>query len=245
MLIQVENKIKELKALKSKQYYKQKDADLQNWGIAKEGKGKKATPIVITDEEYENLIKVYNGVGKTGRNTVAIGLRKAATIAMVVCVVAAVTALFTSASKGFVWASLWIMAGFAFSTLFKGIAEAIRLLQQILDGGKDGIPEKEDETAPAAPVMAAAPVMPGYYPVQPPIYQANYAQPIPQPYYTPAPPITTAPVAPVAPTAPVAPVAVKEEEKKADDYSSMPSYDFNPQDDFFTKPYEPKSTFGE
>ena len=57
MITQVENKVKEIKALKRKEYYKQKDTDLQNWGIAKEGKGKKATPIVITDEEYENGLK--------------------------------------------------------------------------------------------------------------------------------------------------------------------------------------------
>ena len=49
MVIQVENKIKELQELRSKEYYKQKDADMENWGIAKEGKGKKATPVVISD----------------------------------------------------------------------------------------------------------------------------------------------------------------------------------------------------
>ena len=58
MLIQVENKIKELKSIKSKEYYKQKDLDLENWGIAREGKGKKSPPIAITDEEYERLKKL-------------------------------------------------------------------------------------------------------------------------------------------------------------------------------------------
>lgn len=233
MLTQVENKIKELKTLKSKEYYKQKDTDLQNWGIAKAGKGKKATPIVITDEEYENLIKLSNGVGKTGRNTVAIALRKASTIAMVVCTVAAGTALFTSASKGFVWFSLWLMAGFAFLTLFRGLSEAIRLLQQILDGGKGGIPETVPENAPAAPVTA---VPNGFIPVQPPIYPAAY----PQPIYAPAP--QAVPVAPQVVQAPPA-IVNSAEETKPSDYSTMPNYNFNPNEDFFSKPYEPKATF--
>ena len=243
MIIQVEKKIKELQELRSKEYYKRKDTDLENWGIAKEGKGKKATPIVITDEEYEKLIKTSNGVGKTGRNTVAIKLSKAATVAMVVCCVAAVVALITSVSKGFVWASLWVMAGLTFSLLFKGIAEAIRLLQQLLDGGNTSEIIKKE-----APVIATAPVITTYAPVQPPIYQQYPAYPqYPQPtYYTPAaqPAAPVAPVAPVAaPAAPVAPAAPAE--KKADDYKSIPAIDFNPNDDFFTKPYEPKATFGE
>lgn len=234
MITQVENKVKEIKALKRKEYYKQKDTDLQNWGIAKEGKGKKATPIVITDEEYENLIKLSNGVGKTGRNTVAIALRKASSIAMLVCIVAGATALFTSASKGFIWFSLWIMAGFAFFTVFRGLSEAIRLLQQILDGGKGNVPEAEAETpaAPAAPVVAAPNA---FYAVQPPVYQAPYP---PQAYYAPMP---VPPVAPVAPEIVTGPA----DTAKPTDYSAMPTYDFNPTEDFFAKGYEPKATFGE
>lgn len=241
MVIQVENKIKELQELRSKEYYKQKDADLENWGIAKEGKGKKATPIVITDDDYERLIKTSNGVGKTGRNPVAIKLNKAAFIAMVVCCVAGVVALITSSSKGFVWGSLWVMAGLVLSLIFKGIAEAIRLLQQLLDGGNTSEIIKKE-----APVITTAPVVQTYAPVQPPIYQQYpaYTQ-YPQGFYAPAAPVApTAPVTPVAPAAPAAPAAAPEK-KKADDYNSIPSIEFNPQDDFFAKPFEPKSTFGE
>lgn len=237
MVIQVENKIKELQELRSKEYYKQKDADMENWGIAKEGKGKKATPVVISDEDYERLIKTSNGVGKTGRNPVAIRLSKAASISMIVCAVAAIVALITS--KGFVSASLWVMGGLVLFTLFKGIAEAIRLLQQILDGGNTSEVIKKE-----APVITTAPVMPAYAPVQPPIYQQYppaYAQ-YPQSYYAPvAPTVQTATPAPaVTPVAPTAPA-----EKKAEDYNSIPAMDFNPNDDFFTMPYEPKATFGE
>ena len=227
MLIQVENKIKELKELKSKQYYKQKDMDLANWGIAREGKGKKAPPVAITDEEYETLIKASNGVGKTGRNKVAISMNKAAYISLIVCIVAGVVSLIVSSSKSFIWMSLWIMAGFAFMGIFKGLAEAIRLLQQILDGGSSGIPEKAED-APAAPDMA------NFIPVQQPVYQPYP----PQPFYAPAPPITTVNVPNVTPVAP-APAPAAPVEPKRSDYSSMPDYNFDPQDDFFTKPYEP------
>ena len=234
MLIQVENKIKELKELKSKEYYKQKDLDLENWGIAREGKGKKAPPVAITDEEYEALIKISNGVGKTGRNKVAITMSKASVASLIICIIAGIVSFVVASSKGFVWMSLWIMAGFAFMGIFKGLSEAIRLLQQILDGGKDGIPEKTED-APAAPAKAA------FIPVQ----QAPYPYP-PQPFYAPAPPISTVsvpnvtPVASRAPVAPApAPAAPAEPQKNG--YESMPSYDFNPQEDFFTKPYEPQS----
>lgn len=230
MLIQVENKIKELKSIKSKEYYKQKDMDLENWGIAREGKGKKSPPIAITDEEYESLIKASNGVGKTGRNKVAIRMSKAGSASLFVCIAAAVVSLIVSDSKSFIWFSLWIMAGFAFMGIFKGLAEAIRLLQQILDGGKDGIPEKAADTvaAPQAPIPAFVPMQ------QAPSYQPYAPQPAPQAFYAPAPAphITTVNVPNVTPVAPASPA-------KQNDYSNMPNYDFDPQDDFFTKPYEP------
>ncbi len=238
MITQVENKVKEIKALKRKEYYKQKDTDLQNWGIAKEGKGKKATPIVITDEEYENLIKLSNGVGKTGRNTVAIALNKASVFTLVICALIAIVSLISGANVGFIACSV---AGFGFALTFKGLSEAVRLLQQILDGGKGGIPEATPEEN-AAPVAAAAPQTPpvppafiatpnGYIPVQPPIYPAGY----PAPYYSPVP--QAAPVE--------APAIVTAGDAKPTDYSAMPNFNFNPQEDFFGKAYEPKATFGE
>lgn len=235
MVTQVENKIKELKALKRKEYYKQKDADLKNWGIAKEGKGKNATPIVVSDDDYESLIKVSNGVGKTGRNPVAIALNKAAVLAAIICGLVAAVSLISGANTAFVGFS---MAGFAFALIFKGLSEAIRLLQQILDGGNGGVPEAapEEAPAPAQPVAAPAYIATpnGFVPVQPPVYQAPYAQ---QPYYVPAP--QPAPVA--APTIVTAPA----ENAKSNDYSSIPDFDFNPHEDFRTGTYAPKETFGE
>ena len=50
-----------------------------------------------------------------------------------------------------------------------------------------------------------------------------------------------APAATEAPAAPAAPA----EAPKANDYSSMPEFDFNPQDGFFANNYAPKETFGE
>ena len=54
---------------------------------------------------------------------------------------------------------------------------------------------------------------------------------------------TAASEVPAAPAPVVAPSAPAE--KKAEDYNSIPAMDFNPNDDFFTMPYEPKATFGE
>ena len=229
MVTQVENKIKELKALKRKEYYKQKDTDLRNWGIAKDGKGKKATPIVITDEEYENLIKLASGVGKTGRNGISILLNKASGLTAVICGLIAIFSLISGGNINFVAFSV---AGVGFALTFKGLGEAIRLLQQILDGGRGVVPEAEPE-APAAPAFVAAPN--GFVPVQPAVYQVPYPQ---QPYYTPAPAPQPAPVAPPIVTSPA-------DTAKPTDYSTMPDFNFNPNEDFFAKGYEPKPTFGE
>lgn len=238
MVTQVENKIKELKALKRKEYYKQKDADLQNWGIAKDGKGKKATPIVVSDDEYEALIKISNGVGKTGRNTVAIILNKASVAAAIICALVAIASLISGASSSFVGFS---MAGFGFALIFKGLSEAIRLLQQILDGGNGGVPEAvpEETAAPAQPVAAPAYIATpnGFVPVQPPVYQTPYQQP----YYVPA--AQPAPAQPVA--APTIVTAPAEAAPKANDYNSIPDFNFNPHEDFRTGTYAPKETFGE
>ena len=247
MATQIEAKIKELKTLKRKEYYKQKDTDLKNWGIAKNGKGKKATPVVISDDEYENLIKLSSGLGKTGRNPVAITLRKASVTTAVLCAVIALFSLFSGANSNFVAFSA---AGFGFSLVFRGLSEAIRLLQQILDGGKGVIPEEEPEEpefqAPAAPFAAPngfAPVQPPVYqaPVQPPVFQAPAYQPSypQQPYFAP----NTAPVAP--PIVNAAAPAPAPEKPKTSDYHTMPTFVFNAKTDLFPEGYEPKSTFGD
>ena len=88
MLEQVENKIQELKKLRAEEYYKKKDADLKAWGLTAKVDGKKVTPIIVTDEEYEELVKASNGVGKTGRNPVANMLNILAWLIIVVSAVA-------------------------------------------------------------------------------------------------------------------------------------------------------------
>ena len=237
MITQVENKVKEFKSSKRTEYYKQKDADLKNWGIAKNGKGKKATPIVISDDEYENLVKLSSGLGKTGRNPVAIALRKASVTTAVLCVTIAIFSLFSGANINFVAFSV---AGIGFSLVFRGLSEAIRLLQQILDGGKGVVPEAEPEEqeAPAPAPVAPYAVPNGFAPVQPPVYQVPYPQaPYPQqPYYAPA-PVAAPPIVNAAAPAPVADTA------KKTDYSTMPTFDFNSQTDLFPEGYEPKSNF--
>ena len=83
MLEQVEQKIQELKKLQAEEYYKKKDADLNTWGLTSKKNGKKTTPIIVNDEEYEALIKASSGVSKAGRNSVA-NILKACSVASVI-----------------------------------------------------------------------------------------------------------------------------------------------------------------
>ena len=133
MLEQVQAKIKELQKLQAEEYYKKKEEDLREWGlVARKEKGK-TTPLVVTDEEYFALIKASNGVGKSGRNSVAVLLNA---LSLSVLVIAAISGfVFESLSDelGFVYMSLCFVVGIVFAALLKGVAEAVRLIQQIID----------------------------------------------------------------------------------------------------------------
>lgn len=133
MLEQVDLKIKELKKRQTEEYYKKKDADLRAWGLTTKKDGKKEIPIIVTDDEYEALIKASNGVGATGRNTVAIALNVlSVTIVIVGAIIASVVAALAE-NLGFVYFSLIFAGSVALGLIAKGIGEAVRLLQQILD----------------------------------------------------------------------------------------------------------------
>lgn len=134
MLEQVELKIQELKKLRAQEYYKKKDADLKAWGLTTKVDGKKVTPIIVTDDEYEELVKASNGVGKVGRNSVA-NLLNILSVAIIIigCIVGIVVAdLF--ADFAVVSFTLALVISAIVSVIFRGIAEAIRLLQQLIDG---------------------------------------------------------------------------------------------------------------
>ena len=133
MLEQVQAKIKELQKLQAEEYYKKKEEDLREWGLVARKENGKTTPLVVTDEEYFALIKASNGVGKSGRNSVAVLLNA---LSLSVLVIAAISGfVFESLSDelGFVYMSLCFVVGIVFAALLKGVAEAVRLIQQIID----------------------------------------------------------------------------------------------------------------
>lgn len=133
MLEQVQAKIEELQKIQAEEYYKKKEADLRSWGLVAKKENGKVTPIIVTDEEYNALIKASNGVGKSGRNGIAVLLNALSIAVIVVAAIAGFVLESLSAELGFVYMSLCFVVGIVFAALLKGVAEAVRLLQQIID----------------------------------------------------------------------------------------------------------------
>lgn len=199
MLEQVEQKIQELKKLQAEEFYKKKDTDLSTWGLTSKKNGKKSTPIIVTDDEYEALIKASNGVGKSGRNPVANTLKAFSVASIIVGTVAGATAWFSAEKMGFIWFSVAVLTAVVISLIFHGLSEAIRLLQQILDREPLRRPDPlHTRVQHNQPIPTQAPV---YMTAQPPIYQAASApQPAPHPYY--GAPVHSVPVQPAVQPAP-------------------------------------------
>lgn len=182
MLEQVENKILELKKTQAEEYYKRKDADLQAWGLTYKTDGNKVTPIIVTDEEYEALIKASNGVDRVGRNPFAKALNILSYIAASIGAVAGAVVAGLSDELAFVYFTLCLIAGLAVAITFKGMAEIIRLLQQIIDSKPNEKPEDialtaeqiKSQNKKAAHPKAQQPVQPQAQPQvqpQPAVYQ--------------------------------------------------------------------------
>lgn len=185
MLEQVENKIQELKKLRAEEYYKKKEEDLKAWGLTTKVDGKKVTPIIVTDEEYEELVRASNGVGKVGRNSVANMLSVFSWVILVIGAIAGAVA--ASLSKDYAVIAFTISIGIAaiVAVIFTGLAEAIKLLQQLLDGRnlekpdaslvkKPKIKKVDNAAAAPAPAQAQAPLYVPY-----PVQGQNYAYPYP------------------------------------------------------------------
>lgn len=244
MLEQVESKIHELKKQQAEEYYKKKDADLNSWGLTTKRSGNKTTPIIVTDDEYEALIKAANGVGTSGRNSTANLLSSVAVAIIVIGTLGGAAIWAMSDNLGFAWFTLCVLGSLVLALIFRGISEAIRLLQQLIDM-KPLV--KPDPAHAAAPVQQPVQQMPAaaqgaQYTGQPPIYQAAaYRQPVAQPYYG-APAAPTAPTAPVAPAAPVQQTPAQEAQipnyGAPQNYNEMPVFDVNIQDDFFSGDHE-------
>lgn len=185
MLQKVEDKLKELNKKKSEQYYKKKEADLIAWDlVARKGE----PPIVVTDEEYDALVKANNGVAT--RNSVATLLNIISIVTLVFGIIGAFLANTLLGDKGFFYAIIIAVLGIVFATALGGIAEAVKLLQQLIDDKPLKAPEehKPPKTEPAPGVVVqpvAPPVMYQQQPVQPvyqtPVYQTPVYQP---PVYT-------------------------------------------------------------
>lgn len=193
MLEQVELKIQELQKAQAEEYYKKKEADLRSWGLVSKKENGKVTPLVITDEEYDALIKASNGVGKSGRNTIAVLLNALAIAVILVSVIAGFVLETLADELGFVYMSLSFVIGIVFAAILKGVAEAVRLLQQLVDEKPIRIPTEAARKTEAAvkPQRVVAVSTPN---VQQPIvvqeqaftYQQVPQQPVvPQPVYQP------------------------------------------------------------
>ena len=201
MLEQVEIKIQELKKLRAEEYYKKKDADLKSWGLTTKTDGKKVTPIIVTDEEYEELVRASNGVGKTGRNPVANLLNVLSIGIIILGGIAGIVAADLVGSSTVLVLSVSLIVAAVIAVLFRGLAEAIRLLQQLIDSKPL---DKPDPSAMKKPQVkkAGAPKQPAQAvqvqaqpPVQTPVYvpyptqSQGYVYPYPvYPAQTPAAP---------------------------------------------------------
>lgn len=187
MLEQVELKIQELQKAQAEEYYKKKEADLRSWGLVSKKENGKVTPLVVTDEEYDALIKASNGVGKSGRNGIAVLLNALAIAVIVVSVIAGFVLEALSDELGFVYMSLSFVIGIVFAAMLKGVAEAVRLLQQLVDEKPIRIPtEAARKTEAAKPqrvvaVSAQTAQQPIVVQEQAIVYQQNPQQPVAQP----------------------------------------------------------------
>ena len=194
MLEQVEKKIEELKKTQAREYYRKKEADLEAWGLASKKEGNKRIPIIVTNDEYEALIKASNGVGDMTRNKIS-GILNTAAIAVLAAGIISAVAFFSISSAGVLYASLALALSIIFALIMKGLAEAIKLLQQIIDTRAIEAPEfseeelkQEKKAKKEEPVQydmnqpqQYAPVQPPMQPpMQPPVYhaQGQQAQPV-------------------------------------------------------------------
>lgn len=179
MLEQVELKIQELKKLRAEEYYKKKDEDLKAWGLTTKTDGKKVTPIIVTDEEYEELVKASNGVGKAGRNSVANLLNILSLVIVVLGVVAGFVASDLVDGFSVISFTLCVLASCVIAVLFRGISEAIKLLQQLIDGRTLERPDPSAMKKPQIKKTSAKPTAQAPMFVAYPAQGQNYSYPYP------------------------------------------------------------------
>lgn len=185
MLEQVENKILELKKIQAEEYYKRKDADLQSWGLTYKTDGNKVTPIIVTDEEYEALIKASNGVDRVGRNPFAKTLNVLAYISAGAGALSGAVVAALSDELAFVYFTLCLVAGLVVGVIFKGMSEILKLLQQIIDSKPNEKPEDLALAAEQAKTQQKKAPQAKEQPVQPQVQvQPQPQQAVYQPVFT-------------------------------------------------------------
>lgn len=170
MTEKVELKIQELKRIQSEEYYKKKDADLFAWGLTERDASGKEIPIAITDEEYEELIIAANGVNTVAsRNSVAKALNVVAVCTIVVGFIIGFALMTFAESSKFAYISISMLVSLLIAAMFWGLAEAIKLLQQLIDRKA---PDRPNEAA-KAPAQQTRPA-PQMQPQPQTQYQVTY-----------------------------------------------------------------------
>ncbi len=206
MTERVDLKIQELKRIQSEEYYKKKDADLFSWGLTEKDASGKEVPLAITDEEYEELIIAANGVNTVAsRNNVAKALNVVAVCTIVVGFIVGFALMTFAESSKIAYISISMLISILVAFMFWGLAEAIKLLQQLIDRKA---PERPTEAAKAPqqprPAAQAQPQPQTQYQVTyttatPPFVQMNPQQMGYQPVQMPqAQPVAYQPVNPAA-----------------------------------------------
>ena len=186
MLEQVQAKIDELHKAQAEEYYKKKEEDLRAWGLVSKKENGKVTPIIVTDEEYDALIKASNGVGNVGRNSISMLLNILSIAVVVVAAIAGIVLEVLTDDLSFVYMSLAFVIGIIFAAILKGVAEAVRLLQQLVDekpikiptdaARKAAVPKPERVISVQNPATQQTVIIEE----QPIVYQ-QVPQPVPQP----------------------------------------------------------------
>lgn len=130
MLEQVESKIKEFDSQHKSEYTARKEEDLTAWGFRKSKKSK----TVVTDEEYEAMVAAANKTSSAGSSNKTAKLMNFCSVFVAAFgIVAGIILSIMSENLGFMFFSILAFASVLLALMFRGIGEAIRLLQQLLD----------------------------------------------------------------------------------------------------------------
>lgn len=129
MLEPVEDKIKEFEQQQKDEFYKRKNDDLVSWGLS----GKKEAPLIVTDDEYEALITASSGISSVSRNKVARMMSISSVAIITVGIIIGAAAFALGSDLRLIYCSVSIVVSTLIALIFRGLGEAIRLLQQLLD----------------------------------------------------------------------------------------------------------------